>query len=410
MKSFAVQSRTAHIVRERTISPTDEELEHILYHAEQALAPAKWKLPSNWNSRTAFEAALAELDWQSSPGYPLLREAPTIGDWLLIKGTLERDPSKVERLWDMVQKVLKGEYIHYWRVFIKSEPHKRSKALEGRWRLITAASLPVTVAWMMTFKKLNDRLSHYDAALPVQQGYVWCSGGWKNFKRRIEQDGLTISVDKKAWDWGAPGWAFEADLELRTRLCLNPSPEWHRVATLLYADAFQTAKLLLPNGIVYEQQFHGFMKSGCFNTISTNSNCQILLHYLAEYRWAKAEGVSIKEHSKILACGDDTLQAFYTPLYGELLEQAGCTVKEAAQNTDFMGYNYDGPPEPMYFAKHLVKFALQKPALRPETLDSYMRMYATSESRHFWRAVANELEIHLMSDSYYARWANVPEP
>jgi len=409
MKSFAVQSHTAQSVRERTLNPTDEELEHILYHAEQALAPARWKLSKNWNTKAAFEEVIRHLDGTSSPGYPLLREAPTIRDWLYIKGTLSLDQSKVDRLWDLVQKVFKGEYIHYWRVFIKDEPHKRRKALEGRWRLITAGSLPVTVAWMMTFKSLNDNLSYLDEALPVQQGYVSCAGGWKRFKRRIEQEGLTYSVDKQAWDWGAPGWAFDADLELRTRLCSNPTTEWHRVATLLYADAFRDAKLLLPSGHVYQQQFHGFMKSGCYNTISTNSNCQILLHYLAEYRCAALQGIPT-QHTPILACGDDTLQAYYTPLYGKLLEQAGCTVKEATNSTDFMGFNYDDQPEPMYFEKHLVNFALQKPGLRSETLESYVRMYANSKKRHFWRAVADHLEIHLMSDSYYARWANVPEP
>lgn len=397
-----LQSGIAEEVRRSTISPTSQELEHVLYHAEKAYQHVSWQLLPDWDTYEGFLRALNHIDMTSSPGYPLMLEAPTNGDWLRIKGTIELDPYKVQRLWSMVQAHMEGDVDHIWRVFVKAEPHKLSKAQQGRWRLIISASLPMHVLWVMCFARMNALVILRQASIPSVQGYVWSQGGWKRFKHRLRVNQLRYGVDKKGWDWGAPGWVFDADLELRTRLCRNPDNKWMKLTRQLYDDAFRHAKLILPDGMIYKQEFAGFMKSGCFNTISTNSAAQYFLHALAEYRMGRVRP------TPILACGDDTLQTEVSEGYVRELERGGCVVKEVEATLNFMGMNYNTNPEPMYVQKHLASFALQDPDLWEETLNGYMCLYACSKYKPFWRAVADGLGQHIKSDQYYSYWANVP--
>ncbi|APG75890.1 hypothetical protein 2 [Wuchan romanomermis nematode virus 3] len=329
-----------------------------------------------------------------------MREAPTIGKWL--KWELDHpDPIQACRLWIMVQQVFAGTYDHYFRVFVKDEPHKIAKAREGRWRLIIASSLPVQVAWNMAFRAMNDLLIKKVYRTPALQGLILCYGGWKRFLAYAQTNNWTMSKDMSGWDVNAPGWVFDADLELRTRLCSNPSASWIRLVRMLYDDAFRDAKLLFSNGLVYQQQFSGFMKSGVYNTISTNSNCMFFLHVIASRR----ARIPLRP---IGAVGDDTIQSPFPDAYIDHLQSLGCVVKEQNVGLEFIGTDFrSGEPRPMYFDKHLVSICNTEDV--PSTLDSFCRLYAHEPDKlAFWLELGRQLGVSLRSSAYYQFWYDSP--
>lgn len=368
-----MQAKRAAEARARYVEPTTYEIDYVLYEMEQRYKAARWELSPDWDTRESFERALRRLDMQSSPGIPLMREAPTNGDWLRWEGC-DGCPIQKDRLWLMVQDVMAGKYHHFWRVFIKEEPHKPSKAEEGRWRLIIAASLPVQIAWQMTFGKLNDKFIDTCFKTPSMQGLVYVGGGYKQFRTFCRMLQLRTCIDKSAWDFNSPGWVyFQVCLPLRRRLCINPTEKWLQVATALYEDAYHNSVLQLEDGTTYQQLFRGFMKSGVVNTISDNSLGQVALHALAEKRLFNENDQ--KRMSPILATGDDTIQRRSGDQYLDELEKAGCIVKECNDGYEFMGFDLNEDFKPMYPTKHLVSIMHQKQEFVAQVLDSYMRMY-----------------------------------
>jgi hypothetical protein len=400
LQSFWLQANRAAKARAGYVEPTPNEYEYVLALAEEAYEGARWQLDQEWSGYKCFLKAVLGIDWRSSPGWPLMRQAPTNGDWLLKDGRI--DPDRLAQLWIMVQQVMDGTYDHHWRVFVKDEPHTVKKAREGRWRLIVAASLPVQIVWRMCFSEQNDLESGGFEELPSLQGMSFCKGGWKRFLYRCASQGVRSSIDKSSWDWFAPGWVFKADLELRIRLGFGLDDKWRRVASSLYEDAFCSAKLVFSSGGVYRQKFWGFMKSGCFNTISTNSHCQFFCHALAESRIGR-------EPSVVLATGDDTVQAVAGVDYVAELEKAGCVVKEVANHVEFMGCSFeDGYPEPLYFAKHLVALPRVEAEHFEEALSMYCMLYAHSPRRFVWREVARLLNVRVVSEATAKCWMDNP--
>lgn len=355
----------------------------------------RWKLEEGWDSRAAFDKVLLDLDKTSSPGYPLLREATTVGQWL--RWEFDRpNATQAERLWCMVRQVLGGTYHHIFRAFVKDEPHKKAKADEGRWRLIIASSLPVLVVWRMAFGTLNDLLNESVYSTPSMHGLVLCYGGWRRFLALCRLRNLKVARDLSGWDVNSPGWVFRADLELRKRLCDNPTPYWESVVDMLYRDTFEESEILFSNGLVYKQKFSGFMKSGCFNTISTNSIAMYLMHVVACVRSRIKIGV-------LYAVGDDTIQEPFPDCYLDELEKLGCRVKEVVDGVEFVGTDFrNSAPEPMYFAKHVVNVCITEEV--EDTIDSYCRLYAHSPKLAFWKRLAQRMGLKVRSSAFYQAW------
>lgn len=383
---------------------TDEERENILNVLESDLARTRTYLPPNWNSRENFNRCLLLLDKQSSPGWPLCKEAPTIGQWLF-KGGLFPDPIRSEMLWNMIQDFKKGTYEHFYKVFIKNEPHKVSKVQSEKWRLIMISSLPVQVYWHMAVNHLERSFLQTTGQTPLFHGFVYFGGGWRKFNHIRCVKRLDWCADKSGWDWSSPGWVYEACKELRKRLTNGATKEWEDAIDLLYEDAYVSSKILLPDGRVVQQQIPGLMKSGLVVTISDNGIAQLLLHRRAELRLGMLP-------SNFIATGDDTFQE--TPpdikAYVSELQRGGCILKDYANGTDFMGFEFhqDGFT-PKYVAKHIMNFIMQKDEFAKETLESYCLIYAYNKPmREFWRDVAAELNYCMPSVSYYEHFCGNP--
>lgn len=386
-------------MRDLARDPTDDELMLVKSSFEQLYNGFPSGPVAGWSSYEHFYKCLGDLDNQSSPGFPYMREKPTIGQWLEADGLGSYSPVQVQRLWYDVQLVMSGQYEHYFRVFVKDEPHKISKVEAGKWRLIMAASLPVQMVWRMCFSHQNDWLNDHPYTTPSAHGLVFCYGGWRRFKAHARTKSLVYSRDLSAWDWGAPLWVLQLIRDFRVG---NSSDiAFTRVVNWLYKDAFEDTKLLFSNGLVVQQRFGGMMKSGLYVTISDNSLSMVGLHLVAGLRSGMFFG-------SVWATGDDVLQQYWSEEYSDRLLELGGRVKEVERSLIFMGTSFEKEPEPMYYAKHLVNLAAHGVDELPEVLDGYMRLYAYSKKSSVWKAVADEADITLRTPQYYQFWYGSP--
>lgn len=383
--------------------PSELTKQRILYEMEKAYAPVRWNLPDDYLSKEAYEDALKRLDMTSSPGLPYLREAPTNKEWLGWNG-VSCDPYKVERLWYDVQLVIERKFETILRVFIKQEPHKNSKIAEKRWRLIMAASLPVQIVWHMLFDYLNDAEIQNAYFIPSQQGVILVGGGWKQYTNQWEGKGLDWGLDKSAWDWTAPHWCIELDLEFRRRMGSGRfMAEWSGLARHLYSQMFEDPKLVLSDGTVWQQQTPGVMKSGCVNTISINSHCQVIMHLL----YCLEKDVSI--YPICVACGDDTLQHPKHCDDIEFYRKYGVIVKSASESREFVGHEFTrNGPHPLYMAKHMKKVRYVSEENLAQYFDSMARMYVHTRYYDIWEDLAARCGVPLpMSREAYRYWYDV---
>lgn len=367
---------------------------------EHVFKPVIWKLPDDFDTRANFDRCLRRLDMTSSPGYPYQREAPTNGQWLKWNG-VETDYIQTERLWHDTQLVIAGKWESIIKVFIKQEPHKRSKFESKRWRLIMAGSLPVQMAWHMCFSVLNDLEISEAHFIPSKQGIKFVSGDWKRFLNQCENLGLSCGLDKSSWDWTAPYWTLRLDLEFRLRLARGKRlDDWYVLASSLYDGMFKDPTLMLSDGRLFKQVVPGVMKSGCVNTISTNSHCQMFIHL------AMCIENDLPLHPIPFACGDDTLQH---PVHTEdisLYSKYGVVIKEVSETREFMGHTItDRGPIPNYMMKHISSFEHTDDDNLYQFLDSMARMYVHTDYYEFWEALVRAMGEELpLSRAAYLYW------
>lgn len=374
---------------------------------EKRYASLVARLDPAWNGYEAFLKVIDKLDRSSSPGYPLCRQATTVGDWLW--GTeLFPKPERLAELWLMTQDCLAGTYDHLFKVFVKQEPHTKVKASDKRWRLIIASALPMQVAWAMAVAHHAPLFLSTYGAHPIKFGYIQFGGGWKRRNAEIVAQRKLWCADKSSWDWLSPGWVYEDILELRKRLTRSSTVEWEETMDRLYADAYRDSALLLPDGTVYRQLESGFMKSGLRVTIEDNSFGQDFLHVATCLKL----GILVRQHD-IDICGDDTqqLQPERPQTYLETLQSFGCKVKHAAVANEFMGCRLSKEGYfPLYVGKHIYNLVRQRDEYLTQTLDSYLRIYAHwAPMFRFYACVADELGVPRKSLSYYQYFADNPE-
>lgn len=366
------------------------------------------RLPADWDSFDSFERVVRfKLEGTSSPGYPLCREKPTIAEWL---GGSSRFPSRqrMTLLWSMVQDVLKGNYEHIFKVFIKIEPHKLSKVREGRWRLIMMSSMPVQIVWHMAVGHLEDSFLRNMGRHPLRHGTMYIAGGWKRFREEAITNGRLWNTDKSGWDWNSPGWPYLCCKELRKRLTIGADVKWLSVLDMLYDDTFVNKKVILPDGFVYQQEIAGLMPSGTLTTISDNGLSQLFLDLAACSDLGEPPLYPI-------ATGDDVAQRMPRDpdAYISSIQRYGCKIKESSVGIDFMGFDITEKGFfPKYLGKHLCNLIHQREEFVAETLDSYLGIYVFDEEMYaFFERVRDHLGVpdsRSHSREHYLYFANNP--
>lgn len=387
--------------------PSQDELETILYIMEQEYRGCA-VLIDHFDAREHYEKCLRGLDFRSSPGYPFMGEKPTIGEWLGYDG-VQFDEMQVEKLWHMVLDLMQKDTIDcLWRVFIKQEPHKRHKIVQERYRLIMCPPLHVQLLWQMLFSEQNaieiDKAYH----IPSQQGMMLPYGNWKQFYSQWKHQGTTCGTDATAWDWTLPGWVLKLDLEFRRRQTRGlRTKQWTEQAAKLYRNAFRECKLLFSDGRVFQQEHWGIMKSGCVNTISTNSHGGVMFHIV----YCLKTGISMYPMPKCM--GDDKLVAEEHTLYLDVYEKYGNLIKSVSSSCEFAGHEFlDEGPRPMYIGKHIYSFLHVEDDLMEETIDAYLRMnsmYDDGWDFWFYMAIKLGLASKVLSREYYQAWYNNPD-
>lgn len=359
-----------------------------------------WVLPDDFLSRDRFEEAVKRLEMNSSPGYPYIREQPSNRLWLKFNGIF-CCPIQLNRLWYDVQSVFADQWEHVIRVFIKQEPHKIQKVENKRWRLIMASSLPVQIAWHMLFSFQNDLEIVEAYNIPSQHGIVLNGGSWKMFYRSWVDRGLSCGLDKSAWDWTAPHWLINAELELRFRLGRGRLiGKWHELSLMLYRHMFDEAILMTSDGTLYKQIVPGIVKSGCVNTISLNGHGQALAHAVV----CITDGIPLQPFP--VSCGDDTIQHAMHVQDLDTYKKFGILVKSVSDNIEFVGHEFGkNGPRPSYLFKHLKKMHYVAEEDLGQYLDSMARMYVHTEYFEMWEVLARKAGLPLpLSKSAYLHW------
>lgn len=373
-------------------------MDFVLYHMEKAYQSVQWKLPTDYLSRTAFDRALSRVDRLSSPGYPYCLSFTTNADCLGWDGF---NYTRAESIYDDVCAFLRNPVPFYHKVFIKMEPHSLEKIKNKRFRLIIAQPLNIQMIWHMLFDYMNDKEIEQTYNIPSQQGVILPGGGWKVFVELWKRRGYDTGLDKSAWDWCTPWWLCKWDLEFRYRMGRGDNmDEWYSLAKYMYKCTFAEARLILGDGSIYQQIVPGVMKSGCVNTISSNSHMQVMVHILA----CLDQGVSI--YPLPVACGDDTLQCSWQAVDINSYKKFGAIVKSASDGLEFVGHEFTmSGPIPLYLDKHLVKMMTVTNDNAQDYFDSMARMYCKNEYVfNFFRYMAEALGLRLYSRNYYNVW------
>lgn len=401
LASLKAHSEYFRLSRENFVEPTLREREVALQICEEAYRAARYRLPSDFMERSHFDRVCRGLQFPSSPGYPYCLQASSIGQWLGWDG-VELNPERMNQLWMDVQAFLSGRMDTLYRVFIKDEPHTLAKKALGRWRLIICPPLCEQIAWTMVFGPGNDREIETVGLTPSLQGMKLCGGDWKNYLQLFRQNGLRHGLDKSAWDWTCHEWLIYADLDARSRQLDAPPAQqrqWEELSRLLYDRAFISPCLLLSDGTIWRQMYPGIMKSGCVNTISTNSRDQVLAHVLACLR----AGLSVFPLPR--AVGDDTLgDEQNTPTAADYLT-LGVVLKDVV-GLQFVGHHWcDFGTVPAYVAKHLFRYSTVALADLHDFLESMVLLYAHDEAMQaVWYELAYGRGLSLPSPAFTRFW------
>lgn len=350
---------------------------------------SEWCIPNDFMSYAHFLRVLDLLEMTSSPGYPYLRSYPTNGDLFKVDALGVKDEKRVEMVWNMVSQRLVHRDSDYIRLFVKQEPHKSRKIRDGMLRLISSVSVIDQIIDHMIFGDFNKVMIQKHPQIPPKVGWTPFYGGHYQIPKVKWQ-----AVDKSQWDWTVQSWLIESELDFRIYMCKNMTDQWLNLARWRYLQLFGNAKFITSSGLVLEQKHPGIMKSGCVNTISSNSIMQVILHA----RCCLELGIKV---TPIITLGDDTLQQpVNDKRYLDLMQQF-CIVKHAKICNEFAGYKFGETIEPLYKGKHAYNLLHSKPEFLEQQLDSYLLLYHESNDLEFFEKLTESLGFVSRSREYF---------
>lgn len=365
----------------------------IVNYTTSQFAMAEWYIPEDFLEYTHFERVINDLDWNSSPGYPYLLQWSTNRQMFQVEDGKPSLPAK-QMVWDLVMNRIQSEECDPVRLFIKPEAHKQEKLDNYRYRLISSVSVIDQIIDHMVFGMMNKQMIENYMYIPSKVGWSPYAGGWK-----IVPAGRMVATDKSAWDWTVKEWLVKAELQVRAALCRNIGNNtyelWQAMAARRYKQLYIKNLFITSSGDLLRQKQYGVVKSGCVNTIATNSIMQVLIHARA--------CININEEPRMLwAMGDDTLQYPQRNMdkYCKALSLY-CRLKEYHQVTEFAGNRFEvgGRVEPLYKAKHMFNLLHVDPEVAPDLCFSYALLYHRSKFRGTMIRILSELGL-ISPDEY----------
>lgn len=235
------------------------------------------------------------------------------------------------------EELVRGGYVDPVKIFIKSEPHKRQKLLEKKFRIISNVSLVDSVIERVLFRFQNGLEIRHWRECPSKPGMGLHDAGLKDLFAIFEakqKDGVLAESDVSGWDWNVKGWMMEDDMRCRARLAgaRKGSAYYHMLLARFYTVSLKLFHL--SDGVMLAQRVRGVQASGSYNTSAGNSRMRVLLGYHAGVSW-------------IIAMGDDDVEDFdETGRVESNYRRFGIPIKEYKKCTPgkvgFCSHSWDG--------------------------------------------------------------------
>jgi len=235
------------------------------------------------------------VEGKSTPGFPLNtlgRDNQTVLSHyteLVIKCVEERlnlllcyKINSKHTAWDLVRKGL----VDVVKVFVKNEPHKKSKLEEGRVRLIFSVSLIDNVIARLLFESQNHSEKSVWDAIPCKGGLGLDDEGLMKINRSVVRGAVIAEIaeaDVRGWDFSFQENDFDQDLERRKYLNNSYGTCWAKIAeSHFYCMSLKV--FALSDGTLIMQLQRGIMPSGWYNTTSTNTSARAMNAYTVAIR------------------------------------------------------------------------------------------------------------------------------
>lgn len=341
--------------------------------------------------RKVFDKCLNDLDLTSTPGNCDLSKYGTNLAEALGHNGLHFNKSRVEIFWRLVwDRIVNSllcdsddHFVPYSydcaddiKLFIKREPHKKTKIEQHKERLISGVSVVDTMIDRILYTPMLKKLDANQFSTGLMIGWSIDNWGFGQLDKSIP--GQRLMADKGSYDWTVTGWMKTMQLELKLRLH-SGWPWWwrklavHRASMLYCYPVFRTSdgRRFLQREVIGS----GIEKSGSLLTIFENSTGQLILHILSRDR----AGLDCPYP---FCMGDDTVQAAFDhddmESYFKEMERFGAIVKwDVSDDIEFAGMkiNCNGF-YPLYRGKHVFHLEHLDESVSSETLDSYQRVYA----------------------------------
>jgi len=219
-----------------------------------------------------------------------------------------------------------------FKIFVKGDPHKLSKLVEGRLRLIFSESLiDNTIARLLCSLQNNTEITLWDS-ISSKPGMGLDDSGLRRLTQNVLDlalDGEIANSDVKGWDWSVQEWELLNDLERRIELNNSRGTVWERVARAHYYCMARKV-MVLSDGTMYQQTIPGVIPSGWYNTSSTNSFMRALDHSMVAHMAGQAE------RANCVVMGDDCVERYFDHAQ-EYYKKLGKTVDmyEKVSETEF---------------------------------------------------------------------------
>jgi len=361
---------------------------YVINSVVEQLQPAKTQLPNDFLQFTHYARVVQEsLNWNSSPGFPYYYNYANNGQFFGVKEGVV-DQHRLLEVWPLVEERIKNKTCDPIRLFVKQEAHKLSKIRDRRWRLISSVSVIDQIIDQMLFSVQNQAMVDSWFQTPLKVGWTPFVGGW-----RLVPKANVVALDKTSWDWTVKLWMCEMDLEIRSRLIADGpfKKSWLDLAIFRYSSLFRRPQLVTSGGLVLRSKYDGVMKSGCVNTITSNSLMQLILHY----RVSREMGV---EPGRIWALGDDTLQEKQENM-GEYVDRLNqyCIVKQILEKPEFAGFDFSNGVEPLYKGKHAYNLLHMDECFYDDISRSYQLMYWKSCEKARFNQLFGDVSIDFTS-------------
>lgn len=295
-------------------TPAPKELEQAICAMERAYSSCKWEVPEDFLSdahvRRVCQHVRDKLG-EKSPGAILLRAGMNSNTMVFEQLGMDALVAMVtERIHDLLAAADPRYVSDPIRLFIKREPHKKSKAVDKRWRLIWGVSLVDNIIDRLLYTIPLQKEIENCASIPSKPGYSFKYGGTD---KMVRQYGATRSdkwrsFDAKSFDISAPEWGLRLSRTVTSRLCLTRATndtlfqKWEALS-VARDEACLFGSFVFSNGVVCRKTKACIQPSGRLTTIK--ANCMIVVGSRFCYDISKGE---VPDPMSIIAMGDDTVQ------------------------------------------------------------------------------------------------------